>query len=291
MIKGVRGKGKGEKMLVNMKQILLNANLGKYAVGSFNVYSYETIKGVLEAIKQQNSPAIIAFGEKYLKNMDFESVYNLVETLSKNIEVPFALHLDHCSNLGIVYKAIRAGFTSVMYDGSLLPYEENIINTLKVVEVAHSCNVSVEAELGSLATGLDSHEGRLDDEEIYTNPLQAQEFVKKTGVDALAVSIGTVHGMYKGTPNIRVDILKKIKEKVDIPLVLHGGSGTPEDIVKNCIENGICKINVNTEISVYTTDQIRELLNNKDRYHLSEVSLKQVALVKEVVSKYMKIFK
>jgi fructose-bisphosphate aldolase class II len=286
----LRIKGKVKKMLVNMKEILHNANLEKKAVGSFNVYTFETIKGVLESAQQQNLPAIIAFGEKYLKNMDFESVYSVVKTLSKNIEVPFVLHLDHCSNLENVYKAIKAGFTSVMYDGSALPYEENVVNTLKVVEIAKACNVSVEAELGSLASGLNSHEGKSDDKEIYTNPMLAQDFVQKTGVDALAVSIGTVHGMYKGTPNIRVDILKEIKEKIDIPFVLHGGSGTPEDVLVDCIENGICKINVNTEISVYTIEKMKELLSNGQKYHLSEISLMQVEFIKEVVSKYMKLF-
>lgn len=277
-------------MLVNMKEILHNASLEKKAVGSFNVYTYETIKGVLESAQQQNFPAIIAFGEKYLKNMDFESVYSVVKAASKNVEVPFVLHLDHCSNLGNVYKAIKAGFTSVMYDGSALPYEQNVANTSKVVEIAKACNVSVEAELGSLAAGLDSHEGKSDDKEIYTSPLLAQDFVQKTGIDALAVSIGTVHGMYKGTPNIRVDILKEIKEKVDIPFVLHGGSGTPEDVLVDCIENGICKINVNTEISVYTIEKMKELLSNGQKYHLSEISLMQIGFIKEVVSKYMKLF-
>jgi len=277
-------------MLVNMKEILDDAKLDKYAIGSFNVYNYETIKGVLESIQERNFPAIISFGEKYLENMHFESVCSLVNSLSKDIEVPVVLHLDHCNNPENVYKAIKAGFTSVMYDGSSLPYEENVSNTAKVVEIAHACNVSVEAELGSLAAGVDSHEGNLEDKEIYTDPLMAKDFVQRTKVDALAVSIGTVHGMYKGTPNIRVDILKKIKEKVDIPLVLHGGSGTPEDVIVSCIKNGICKINVNTEISVYTIEKMKDLLSNGQKYHLSEISLLEVKFIKEVVGKYMKLF-
>ena len=278
-------------MLVNMKEILHYARLENYAIGSFNIYSYETIKGVLDSAKHQSTPVILAFGEKYLKNMDFDLVYIMVKKLSSDIEIPVVLHLDHCSNLENVYKAIKAGFTSVMYDGSSLPYEQNVANTSKVVEVAHSCNVSVEAELGSLAAGVDSHEGNLTDEQIYTDPLQARDFVQKTGVDALAVSIGTVHGMYKGVPNIRVDILKNIKEKVNIPLVLHGGSGIPQDILRDCIDNGICKINVNTEISVYTIDKMKQLLNNDSKYHLSEVSLMQTNYVKEIVCRYMKLFK
>jgi len=278
-------------MIITMKEILHEAMAGQYAVGSFNVYNYETIKGVLEASKEQKLPTIIAFGEKYLHNMDFDTVYALVSSLSRNMEISVALHLDHCSSLENVYRAIKAGFTSVMYDGSALPFEENVANTLKVVEIAHSCNVSVEAELGSLATGLNSNEGTAEDEEVYTSPRMAQEFVAKTGVDALAVSIGTVHGMYKGEPNIRVDILKKIKERVNLPLVLHGGSGTNEKILRECIQNGICKVNVNTEISVYTLEQTKKLLNNGNKNHLSEVSLSQILYVKEVVNKYMKLLK
>ena len=277
-------------MLVNMNEILHYAKLGNYAVGSFNIYGFETIKGVLDSAKHQNTPVILAFGEKYLENMNFELVYSLVKTLSKDIEVPVVLHLDHCSNLVNVYKAIKAGFTSVMYDGSSLPYEQNVANTLKAVEVAHSCNVSVEAELGSLASGVNSHEGKSTDEEIYTNPLQAKDFVQKTGVNVLAVSIGTVHGMYKGIPNIRVDILKKIFRELDIPLALHGGSGTPEDIIRNCIQNGICKVNVNTEVSSYTVDKLKELLNEGNRYHLSQISLMQISYVKEIVCKVHETF-
>lgn len=276
-------------MIITMKEILHEAMAGQFGVGSFNIYNYETIKGVLEASKEQKLPVILAFGEKYLQNMDFETVYALVNSLSYNMDLPVALHLDHCSSLENVYRAIKAGFTSVMYDGSALPFKENIANTLKVVEIAHSCNVSVEAELGSLATGTNSNEGKVEEEEVYTNPRMAQEFVAKTRVDALAVSIGTVHGLYKGIPNIRVDILKKIKEKVSIPLVLHGGSGTDEQILKECIQNGICKVNVNTEISVYTLEQTKHLLNRGNGNHLSEVSLAQISYVKEVVSKYIKL--
>lgn len=276
-------------MLVDMKEILEDAKLKKYAVGSFNVYSYETIKGVIQSIKNQKIPAIIAFGEKYLKNMEFDSVYRCVKTLSEDIDTPFSLHLDHCKNPDNIYRAIKAGFTSVMYDGSALPYEQNIKNTSKVVEVAHACNVSVEAELGSLASGLNSSEGELSDEEIYTSPSQAQDFIEKTGIDALAVSIGTVHGMYRGVPNIRVDILKKIKEKVDMPFVLHGGSGTPEEKLRDCIINGICKVNINTEISMYTLENIKQKLNDGSKYHLSDISIMEIDLVESIVSKYMNI--
>jgi fructose-bisphosphate aldolase class II len=274
----------------NMKTILSLAEQGGFAIGSFNAYSYETIRGILECAEQRNQPAIIAFGERYLENMDFDTVYSMVMVASRYIRTPFALHLDHCSSLENVYRAVKAGFTSVMYDGSSLSFELNIANTYKAVEVAHASNVSVEAELGSLAAGEHSHEGTASDEEIYTDPAQAGDFVSHTGVDALAVSIGTVHGMYKGKPNIRTDILKKIRQRVDIPLVLHGGSGIPEETIRECIRNGIRKINVNTEISVYTVEQLKALLNGQKAYHLSVLSLKQIQYIREAVSKYMSLF-
>ncbi|WP_410511778.1 class II fructose-bisphosphate aldolase [Paenibacillus sp. BR2-3] len=277
-------------MLVNMKQVLSIADAGGYAVGSFNVYSYETIRGVLESARKNQIPAILAFGERYLENMDFETAAAMVKSESKDMDIPFALHLDHCTSLENVYRAIKAGFTSVMYDGSALSYSDNVANTAKAVEVAHACGVSVEAELGSLASGEHSHEGSTADEEIYTSPDQAEDFVRRTGVDALAVSIGTVHGLYKGEPNIRVDILRSIKKQVTVPLVLHGGSGTPENVLRECIRHGIRKINVNTEISVFTVEHIKELLKETTP-HLSVLSLQQINAIKQVVEKYMLMFR
>jgi ketose-bisphosphate aldolase len=176
-----------------------------------------------------------------------------------------------------------------MFDGSSLPFEENIKKTAEVVAIAHAVNVSVEAELGALAGGEFSNEEA--GEEVYTNPKQASYFVEKTGIDALAVSIGTVHGMYKGTPRIDVEVLKKIAACIEIPLVLHGGSGTPEEVIRECIRNGIAKINVNTEISYYTVEQVKALLQSGKSYHLSQLALKEVGYVREIVTKYARIFR
>jgi fructose-bisphosphate aldolase class II len=161
--------------------------------------------------------------------------------------------------------------------------------TVQVVAMAHAAGVSVEAELGALAGGAFSNEE--SGEEIYTNPAQAGQFVARTGIDALAVSIGTVHGMYKGTPKIDVGVLKKIAAAVDIPLVLHGGSGTPEEIVRECIRSGIAKINVNTEISFYTVEKVKALLESGKSYHLSQLALKEVGFIKQVVNKYATMFR
>ena len=276
-------------MLTNLRDILEKAYENKYAVGSFNAYNYETFKGIIDAGVETNTPIIVAFGAKYLENMSLDTASAIVKSIAKDITIPVCLHLDHCSDLEIVFKAIKAGFGSVMYDGSALSFEENMSNTKLVCEVAHACNVSVEAELGSLATGEKSHEGKDSDVEAYTDPMAAKKFVEETKVDALAVSIGTVHGFYKGKPNIRIDILKNINEKLGIPLVLHGGSGTPEEDILNCIANGIAKINVNTEISTYAIEESTALLSKKQP-HLSVLSLNQMEYVKEIVKKYISFF-
>lgn len=276
-------------MLTNLSTILNSAYNHEIAIGSFNAYNYETIKGIIEAGIETNTPIIVAFGAKYLENMSLETASAIINSLAKDIAIPVCLHLDHCSDLDTIFKAIKCGFGSVMYDGSALPFEENMYNTKLVCQVAHACGVSVEAELGSLASGIASHEGSLTDVEAYTDPSSAKIFVENTHVDALAVSIGTVHGFYKGKPKIRVDILKEINSLVSIPLVLHGGSGTPEEDILQCIENGIAKINVNTEISTYAVEQTKELLALKQP-HLSVLALNQINYIKEVVKKYIGLF-
>ena len=276
-------------MLKNFNEMLLKARKESYAVGSFNVYNYETMKGVVLAAAELKQPVIVAFGAKYLDNMSLRDAVSMARTLGKEHGAELCLHLDHCSDTAVVFRAIQAGFSSVMYDGSGLPYEQNLQNTAQVCGVAHACGVSVEAELGSLAATETSHEGSAADREAYTSPEAAADFAQKSGCDALAVSVGTVHGLYKSEPNIRIDLLKEIRKRVDKPLVLHGGSGIPEKTIKECIVNGICKINVNTEISVYAAEKTKELLGAK-LPHLAVIAEKQQQYVKEVVLKYMKFF-
>lgn len=278
-------------MLVNLNGMLAAAQAGKYAVGNFNVYSYETIRGVLEAAAAAKAPVIVAFGERYQDNMDFATVAAICRTVAANLDVEYALHLDHCKSPDACYQALAAGFSSVMYDGSALPFEENLANTAAVVKVAHALGASVEAELGSLASGANSQESEGRESQVYTDPAQAKEFVDRTGVDALAVSIGTVHGNYKGKPEIRVDILQGIRAAVDTPLVLHGGSGTPDDVVAACIANGITKINVNTEISTFAAGKAREFLDATPSAHLSVLSIRIVEAVTESVAGYIHQFK
>ncbi len=273
-------------MLVNFKNILNEAYVNNYAVASFNGYNYETFNGIIEAGCETKTPVILAFGAKYLKNMSLETAYALSKSLGEGIETPICLHLDHCSDVDMVLRAIRIGFGSVMYDGSALIFAENVKNTKRVCDIAHACGVSVEAELGCLAAGTRSHEGSPSDVEIYTEPAAAQQFVEATHVDALAVSIGTVHGLYNGKPNIRIDILEDINKLLTMPLVLHGGSGIPEEDMLRCIALGTAKININTEISIYTVDQTTKLLADQQP-HFSELSLNQTGYVKDIVKKYI----
>jgi len=278
-------------MMTNFNAMLRDAYQRQYAVGSFNIYNYETMRGVLEAAKKTGvRQVIMAFGAKYLENMSLAEAASMARAMSGE-GVDICLHLDHCKDINLIYEAIRAGFGSVMYDGSALPFEENAANTKRVCEVAHACGVSVEAELGSIAAGLESHEGEETDAEKYTDPEKAAEFVKITGVDALAVSVGTVHGLYKGEPNIRTDILERIDAACGIPLVLHGGSGIPEETIRACIQRGIAKINVNTEISSHCVKKTAELLASAGKKpHLSVLAAKQRGWVAEVVEKYIRFF-
>lgn len=276
-------------MPTNITGMLERAQRGQYAVGNFNVYSYETIRGVLEAGAAAGKPVIVAFGERYLENMDFATVVAICESVAANLDVEYAIHLDHCKSLDNVYRAIKAGFTSVMYDGSALPFDQNLANTAAVVKVAHALGVSVEAELGSLASGDNSQESEDNDSQVYTDPAEAADFVARSGCDALAVSIGTVHGSYKGEPHIRLDILAGIREAVDVPLVLHGGSGTPDDVIAACIAGGIAKINVNTEISLDAATRLKESLAESTP-HLSVISRRLVSYVTASVTGYIQQF-
>lgn len=277
-------------MLVNLKDIVDKAYQNYYAAGSFNGYNYETFKGIIDAGAETNTPVILAFGAKYLPNMTVETAAALGKSLAEESPVPVCLHLDHCKDQAVICRALKAGFGSVMYDGSALPFEENLINTRQVCCIAHACGACVEGELGSLASGEKSHEGSSADREACTDPGEARSFAEETGVDALAVSVGTVHGLYRGKPNIRMDILTAINEAVNIPLVLHGGSGIPQEDILMCIRHGIAKINVNTELSIYAVEKTKEYLEREEP-HFSVLSLAQMEYVKEIVKKYMKFFK
>ncbi len=244
--------------LVPMKEILDRANEEGYAVGGFNINNMEFLQAIVEASQEYNSPLILQTSEGAIKYIGIDYVIGMVQAAVKNIDIPVALHLDHGGSFEKVMECIRKGYSSVMIDGSKYPFEENVKLTSKVVEAAHSVGVTVEAELGKL--GGNEDDVSVDEREAkFTNPEEAEEFVERTGVDALAVAIGTAHGVYKGDPELDFKRLKLINDRVDIPLVLHGASGVPEKDVKHAVSLGINKVNVNTDFQQAFTSKIREL--------------------------------
>ncbi len=237
-------------MLVTMKEMLEEARTKQYAVGAFEFWSYDSARAVLKVAKELGLPAILQVGHFERDYMDgYENAKIFAEMAEKEFDVPVALHLDHAETYEEVMKALEAGFTSVMIDGSMLSFEENVALTKRVVEAARKYGASVEAELGKLA-GNEGTKSLEEEEAEQTSPEEAARFVELTGVDALAVAIGTAHGLYTRPPKINIDRLKEIAAKVSIPLVLHGGSGTPADKVEEAVQNGIAKVNICTEFIV-----------------------------------------
>ena len=231
--------------LVNMKQMLEQAREQKYAVGAFEFWSLDSAFAIAEAAQELNMPVILQVGHYERDFMyGYPNAYTIVSIVADSVSVPVALHLDHAEDYIEVQKALDAGFTSVMIDGSMLDIKKNIALVQKVVTLASSYSATVEAELGQLI-GI---EGKTSSSvQHLTDPLQAKEFVEHTTIDALAVAIGTAHGFYATTPKIDIERLKEIAKLVSIPLVLHGGSGTPNDKIVEAIQNGIAKVNICTE--------------------------------------------
>lgn len=251
-------------MLVNLKHVLLRAKAEKKAVPAFNVYDLETIMAVIDASNKSKSAVIISFGESYFNQVPIEIIAEIVKKLAADYDFDIVLHLDHAKKFESIIRAIRCGFTSVMYDGSDLSFEENIINTSEIVKIAHSVGISVEAELGYMNKE-DGSESSQVNEMNYTDSSMAEKFVKDTNVDALAIAVGNAHGIYKSKPILDFERIKEIRDITNIPLVLHGASGIPDDSIKKAVELGICKININTEIAVGAVEAIKRLLNEKPK--------------------------
>ncbi|MBD3178608.1 MAG: class II fructose-1,6-bisphosphate aldolase [Candidatus Latescibacteria bacterium] len=269
-------------MLVTNRKLLDAAREGGYAVGAFNINNMEFIQAITETAAEHRSPVIIAVSEGALKYAGFENLFSMVEIAAGMENAEFAIHLDHGRDMEVIEHCIDNGFTSVMIDGSHLPFDENIEITREVVEKASPKGVSVEGELGKLAGGEDNISVS-EQEARFTNPDEAAEFVERTGVDALAVAIGTSHGAYKfkGEPQLAMDILEEIASKVSIPLVLHGASGVnpdhvklanqhgadigdargvPDDAIRAAVKRGICKVNIDTDMRIAFTAFMRKKL-------------------------------
>lgn len=272
--------------LVNLQTILQEAQIGEYAVGNFDIFNLEMLKGVIQAAEEGNSPVILAYGEGFNDYVNLDDFAPMLISMAKKASVPVVVHLDHAIKFATILKAIHYGFTSVMVDASDQIFSENVQLTQKVIEICKTFNISVEAELGHVS-GLGSM--YQSDDYIYTDVKEAMEFVHKTGVNALAVAIGTVHGVYKKEPKLNYERLQQIKKAVDVPLVLHGGSGLSEDDFRETIRNGISKINIFTDLTLEAMKSISTNDNVKKLAYMDQC-LKFTESVKQETLKKMNIF-
>ncbi|MED2974122.1 tagatose bisphosphate family class II aldolase [Fictibacillus sp. B-59209] len=272
--------------VVSAKQMLENAREGQYAVPAFNIHNLETIQVVAEAAAECKSPLMIAATPSTLSYAGPDFLLAIANVAATRFQIPIAIHLDHAEDVEYIKSLIDMGYKSVMIDASHHPFDENIDIVREVVEYAHKMGVSVEAELGRLG-------GQEDDlivdekDSFFTDPEKAVEYVERTGIDSFAVAIGTAHGMYKSEPKLDIPRLKQIYAKVDVPLVLHGGSGIPEQDVKQTIELGISKVNIATELKIPFAEAVRNHLTNNPeandpRKYLTpgKEAMKQVAIQK-----------
>jgi len=272
-------------LLVNLNEVLSYTKVKKFGVGMFNGLSADFYEGLIDAAEQLRCPIIIGVADRFVDRLDFEMIAEVMIFLAKRASVPVCVHLDHAKSLKNIIRAIKAGFTSVMFDGSSLPFEENIKKTKEIVEIAHSVGVSVEGELGVVGRG----DFDFKNPEFYTKPDEAEEFAQKTQVDALAVSIGTVHGVYKGEPKLDFERLSEIRKRVDCYLVLHGGSGLSDEDFKKCIEYGINKVNIFTDLTLAINAQLPEFI--KQTEDLTPAIFEKIReIVKLEAIKKLKIF-
>jgi fructose-bisphosphate aldolase class II len=253
--------------LVSMTEMLNKAKAGKYAVGQFNINNLEFTQAILQAAEEEKSPVILGVSEGAGRYMSgFKTIVKMVEGLMEDLKitVPVAIHLDHGSSFDKCKEAVDAGFTSVMIDASHHPFEENIEITKKVVDYAHAKGISVEAELGTVGGQEDDVVG---ESIIYADPKECERLVKETGIDCLAPALGSVHGPYKGEPNLGFAEMEEIGKITGVPLVLHGGTGIPTKDIQKSVSLGTAKINVNTENQIASAKKVREVLAaNEDVY-------------------------
>lgn len=277
-------------MLMNMKKLLETANKNNFAVPAFNISDYSMFNGIMEASEEKKSPVIIAIHPDELGHIGTDAIKAIIGRVQKS-PVPVCIHLDHGASFEQVMTAIQCGFTSVMIDGSSLPFEENIAVCKKAAEAAHAVDVSVEGELGTIgSTDAEAEAGA--NVIVYTNPGDAVKFVEASGVDTLAIAIGTSHGIYpKGMkPELKLDLLKEIKSKISIPLVLHGGSNNPDKEIGESVTLGINKINISSDIKVAYYDKMREVLADKGLREPNTIQPPCIAAMKEVAYQKIELF-
>lgn len=247
--------------ITSTKKILNDAKKNKYAVPAFNIHNLETMQAVVDGAYRMKSPLILATTPGTVNYAGMDYIVAMANVAAKKHNIPIALHLDHCTDIDFIKKCITAGYKSVMIDGSLKSYEENIDVTKEVVEFAHRHGVTVEAELGVVG-GQEDERIIKEEDTMLTDPKMALDFVVKTNIDSLAIAIGTAHGIYQLEPKLDFSRLKKVNEMIEIPLVLHGGSGVSSESIKKAIEYGISKVNIATELKLPFSDAIKEYFNH-----------------------------
>ena len=275
-------------MLVNTKELLQKAKEEKYAIPQFNINNLEWTKYILEECNNNNSPVILGVSEGAIKYMGgYNVVSSLVNSLltDLNITIPVVLHLDHGTSFESCKKAVDAGFSSVMIDASEYDIDKNIEITKQVVDYAHKNNVSVEAEIGIISKNDDINNN-------YATVEDCIKLYKNTNIDSIAPSVGTMHGLYKEKPNINYERIKEISNTINIPLVLHGGTGIPDEDIKKCIENGITKVNINTELQVEWSNAVKDYIkNNNDVYDPRKIISSGEENIKKVIKDKLHILK
>ena len=272
-------------MLVNLNEVLKKAQKGKYAVGLFNTTDTDMLQAVIEAAEESNSPVILGTAEVLLPYGELKLIAPSVIAAAKRAKVPVVVHYDHGLTFDRCIEALKLGFSSIMFDGSAKPYEQNIAETREMVKIAYAFGPTVEGEIGHVGEAA-KEDNLLTD--MYTTPEEAKAYLEATGVDALAVAIGSAHGVYKKKPMLNIERLKEIREMVKVPLVLHGGSGLSDDDFKNTIRNGIAKVNIFTDLCLAGERAMKDGEEKKLGY-LETRNLK-VDYIKEAVKHKMALF-
>ena len=279
-------------MLTPFKKILENARKGKYAVGAFNCLSLENVMGTIQAAEELRAPVILQLAEVQFPYAPLEKMAGLFLDAAQRATVPVAVHLDHGQSFETCVRAIKLGFNSVMFDGASLPFEENVAITRQVVQMARAVNVDVEAELGKVGdTGEGGEEtGNSNTADVFTDVEESAKFIELTRVDALAIAIGNLHGKYVATPRLNIQRLKEIAGRNNLPLVLHGGTGTSEEDFKACVHNGIAKINVATALQIAITNKIQQYLTTTQKPNYIDMKWNMIEATKEVVMSHIRLF-
>ena len=278
--------------LFNLRDLLSDARDKKYGILATNAFNFDSAQTIIKAAEEKKSPVILMTAEGLFKYFSFNNLAGYMVSLAKEASIPVALNLDHGYNIEVIRRAIKAGFTSVMFDGSHLTLEENINTIKQIVKISHPLKISVEGEVG-LIKGLEGGNDPNDKEinkEHFTRMEDAIKFVKETGVDALAVAVGTIHGLFRNKPNVDFERISRIRDAVKVPLVLHGGSGLSDDDYKKAVKCGITKINYFTGLLVVARNEMVKIVESGEDVNYIDINYKAMLAIKKEIMERMDIF-